>query len=340
MAHILRQLKKLSLLVLAVFAVTMGSASPAQETGAGGERFTVRLETVTDMKAVYATVESADVIAARARIGGTVASLEVDEGDRVEAGQVMAVIVDDRLAPQVRALDAQVTAHASSYRQARAEFDRVTQLLERGVVAQARLDEAQTQLDVAQGQLDAARQERSVVIQQQREGEVLAPTSGTVLSVAVTGGTVVFAGESVAAVASEDYVLRLRLPERHARYLRGGDIVRVDSSALTESVAETGMIRQVYPEIAEGRVIADAEVAGLGAYFVGERVRVWVSAGTREAILIPETFVHSRYGVDFVALRDATGASRDIVVQRGRGEEGGRVEILSGLTAGDVIVAP
>lgn len=315
-------------------------SAPAQDESPAPATYNVRAETVTDMKAVYATVESADVIAARARIGGTVASLSVNEGDRVEAGQVMAVVIDDRLAPQVRALDAQVAALEATVRQAQAELARVRQLFERDVVAQARLDDAQAQYDVALGQLDSARQERSVLIQQQREGEVLAPTAGIVLSVEVTAGTVVFAGEPMAEVASEDYVLRLQLPERHARYLSVGDEVRVDRSALTETVAETGTIRQVYPQVADGRVTADAEVEGLGAFFVGERVRVWVSAGTREAILIPGAFVHSRYGVDYVSLRGAGGAAREIVVQRGRGEEDGRVEILSGLAQGDEIIAP
>jgi len=324
------------LLIVAGMAVPLllGGVAVAQET------YTVAVEPVMDWKAVYATVESADVIAARARIGGTVASLDVTEGDRVEAGQVMAVVVDDRLAPQVRALDAQVASFEASVRQARAELTRVQQLFDRDVVAQARLDDAQAQFDVARGQLDAVRQERSVVIQQQREGEVLAPTTGVVLSVAVTEGTVVFAGEAMGEVASEDYVLRLALPERHARYLAEGDEVRVDQSAMTEDVAATGTIRQVYPQVADGRVMADAAVEGLGAYFVGERVRVWVSAGMRDTILIPESYVHSRYGVDYVSLIGPDGAPQDVVVQRGRGEEDGRVEILSGLAAEDAIVAP
>lgn len=302
--------------------------------------FEVETSTVTDLKAVYATVESLDVISARARIGGTVVTLDADEGDRVEAGAVLAVIVDDRLAPQVRALDAQVTAIESSLRQAQAELSRVRQLFERGVVAQARLDEAVTAVDVVQGQLDAAMQERSVVIQQQREGEVLAPTGGVVLDVSVTEGTVVFAGDPVVNVASETYVLRLRLPERHARYLSEGAEILIDQSALGGEVAPSGTIRQVYPQIADGRVIADADVEGLGGFFVGERVRVWVPAGERDAILVPETYLHTRYGIDYVTLQSEDGYARDMTVQRGRGHEGAFVEILSGLAAGDVIVQP
>lgn len=307
------------------------------------QRIAIRIDetSIQDLKAVYATVESTDVIAARARIGGTVFALSADEGDFVEAGSTLATVVDDRLAPQVRALDARITALEAEARQTQTDLERARQLLERGVTTQARLDEAETRLQVAQGQLDSVKQERGVLIQQQREGEVLAPTSGTILDVRVTAGAVVFAGESIADVASEDYVLRIRLPERHARHLKKGDEVIVDKSVLGRDLAATGTIHQVYPRIADGRVIADANVDGLGAFFVGERIRVWISAGDRKVILLPEEFIQTRFGVDFVTLSVDEGQSeREIVVQRGRRHKENKVEILSGLTAGDIVVAP
>ncbi len=316
--------------------------SRAQET-VQPQRIAVRIDEtpIQDLKAVYATVESTDVVTARARIGGTVFALSADEGDFVEAGSTIATVVDDRLAPQVRALDARVTALGAEVRQAQTDLDRTRQLLETGVTTQARLDAAETRLQVTQGQLDSVRQDRSVLIQQQREGEVLAPTSGTILDVKVTAGTVVFAGEPVAEIASEDYVLRIRLPERHARHLKKGDEVSVDKSVLGRELAATGTIHQVYPRIIDGRVIADAKVDGLGAFFVGERIRVWVSAGERQAILLPVEFIQTRFGVDFVTLSfDEGRTEREVIIQRGRGHEGNTVEILSGLAEGDIVVTP
>ena len=300
----------------------------------------IRMESVPDLKAVFATVESADVVAARARTGGTVASLSVDEGDAVGAGSVLAVVVDDRLVPQVRALDAQVAAVSAEAAQAISDRDRARQLLDRGVIAQARFDEAQTRVNVVQGQLDAVRQERSGIIQQQREGEILAPTAGIVLGVDITQGSVVIAGEAVATIASENYVLRLRLPERHARFMSEGEEVHVDQAALGESVAATGVIRKIYPQIIDGRVVADVEVEGLGGYFVGERIRVWVSASERQVILVPPSFVQTIYGVDYVALLTDDAMHHPVAIQRGRTHTDGRIEVLSGLDDGDVIVAP
>ena len=45
---------------------------------------------VTDEKAVFATIETANVVPARARAGGTIAELKVRQGDHVEQGQVIA----------------------------------------------------------------------------------------------------------------------------------------------------------------------------------------------------------------------------------------------------------
>ncbi|MCX6020110.1 MAG: biotin/lipoyl-binding protein, partial [Chloroflexi bacterium] len=75
---------------LAFFA----QAALAQQT------FVVEPKTVADEKAVFATVESTDVVPARARIGGTVVELAVKEGDAVKQGQIVATIGDEKLALQ------------------------------------------------------------------------------------------------------------------------------------------------------------------------------------------------------------------------------------------------
>ena len=299
-------------------AVVVLAALPA--AAGEPERFVVTVGPVADRKAVFATVEAVDVVPARVRTGGTVAGLAVDEGQRVERGQVLAVVGDEKLALTVGAAAARIRALEVELAQAQTDLDRARNLFERGVIPKARLDEAQTRRDIVASQLKSARAERAVVGQQQREGEVLAPSAGVVLGVPVTDGSVAMPGETVAEIAAENYVLRLRLPERHARFMRAGDAVEVDPEGLPPGVARQGRIVQVYPEIADGRVIADATVEGLGDFFVGERVRVRVSVDTREAIVVPAGFVATRFGVDYVAVAapDAPGGRIEVPVQRGR----------------------
>lgn len=302
--------------------------------------FTVEPMTVADLRPVFATVESVREVEARARITGTLARLAVREGDAVTAGQVIAVVEDPKQPLQLAALDARITALEAQLRQATLELDRTRALRTTGVATQARLEDAQTAVDVVAAQIAATRAEREVVVQQQREGEVLAPQGGRVLRVRGTVGAEVMPGETIAAIATDRYVLRLRRPERHARFLKAGDAITVGARGLAEGPPlGQGSIRLVYPELQQGQVVADAEVAGLGDFFVGERVRVTVQADQRPAIVIPRDFLIAGAGIDMVRL--SSGSL--VPVQRGRVvpmAQGEGIESLSGLVAGDVLVRP
>jgi RND family efflux transporter MFP subunit len=322
---------------LALLAVFIQGAL-AQET------FVVGPKTVADEKAVFATVESANVVPARARIGGTVAELAVKEGDHVSQGQVVGIVGDDKLVLQMKSLDAQIAGLEAQVAQAQSDLTRAEDLFSKGTIPRTRVDEARTTFNVATNAQRARIAERSVVEQQLSEGKVLAPTAGRVLKVPVTSGTVILPGEPVATIAEQNFVLRLRVPERHALFLKAGDTVRVDRKELGASSAQFGTIGLVYPQIEDGRVVADAQVAGLGDYFVGERIRVWVSAGERTSTIVPGSFIITRFGIDYARVRKDAKTVIDVPVQRGRElprpDMPDALEILSGLKAGDILVRP
>ncbi len=303
---------------------------------AHAEEHPVAARPIEDLKAVFGTVESVKTAPARARIGGTLADLAIVEGERVEAGKKLARVNDPKLALQIAALEAKVRSLEAQRDLADTELKRARELRATGAGSQARLDSAETNLGVVQGQLAAAMAERAVVVQQQSEGDVVAPVSGRVLKVKAINGTVVMPGETIVEIATDTYVLRITVPERHARFMRAGGRVLVGDRGLAEDQPlREGRIRLVYPEMRDGRVVADAEVSGLGDYFVGERTRVFVAAGTRPAIVIPPAYIVRRFGLSFVKLK----SGGEVVVQPGSPAEGG-IEILSGLQAGDVLVRP
>jgi RND family efflux transporter MFP subunit len=323
--------------MIPVLLALLSQQALAQET------FTVEPKAVTDEKAVFATVESANVVPARARIGGTVAELSVKEGDEVKQGQVVATVGDEKLVLQLKSLDAQIAGLEAQLAQAQGDLTRAEDLFSKGTIPKTRLDEMRTAFNVATNAHRARIAERSVIEQQLAEGKVLAPTGGRVLQVPLTTGTVIMAGEPVARIAEKNFVLRLRVPERHARFLKAGDTMRVDSEGLGANGAKFGTIKLVYPQIEDGRVVADAQVKGLGDYFVGERIRVWVSSGERKSFIVPASFIVTRFGIDYARLRkDSTVI--DVPVQRGREQPRpdmpDALEILSGLKAGDVLVRP
>lgn len=296
--------------------------------------FTVHAQRVDDRKAVIATVEPVHQSLARARIGGTVISLSVKEGDRIEAGSTVAVVADQKIALQISALDARILSAQAQRDLAKLSLARGAELQKSGAVATASVDQARTNLDVAEKTLTALKADRDVLAQQAVEGTVVAPTTGRVLTVAVTEGAVVMGGETIATMAEDQYILRLELPERHASSLRAGAPVAIATRGHAEGTTE-GRVRTVYPEIRGGRVIADVEVAGLGDYFVGERTRVWVGTGDRTGLFVPAAALKARAGIEYLRLKNGT----EVVVQRGETRAEG-VEILSGLVDGDVVVTP
>lgn len=292
---------------------------------------------------MFATVESISVVPARGRIGGTIVQLNVREGDAVKRGQAIAVIGDEKLALHVKSLDAQIDALQAQSNQAQIDFTRIEGLVERGTLPRVKLDEARTALNVAENGLRARIAERAVVQQQLNEGQVLAPADGRVLKKLIAVGSVVLPGDPVAMIAQQNFKLRLRVPERHARFLKAGDKIRVDGAEFAQQTSRSGVIDLVYPQIEDGRVIADATVEGLGEYFVGDRLRVWVSGGPRTALVIPSSYVTTRFGIDYVRIRQAD-RTIDAPVQRGRDlpapDLSSGVEILSGIRVGDQLVQP
>jgi len=318
--------------------VTLSIALFGFSLAASAAEFKVQLVSIDDQKAVLATVEPVKMMTARARIGGTVVVLKATEGMMVEAANDLAVVVDDKLALQIKAIDARIESQDAQRAKAELDLNRINELFQRGTASQAQVDQTKTVFDVANRQLSAIKSDRDVILQQTAEGTVRAPGQGRVLTVPVAEGSVVMPGETIATIAEDNYILRVELPERHARFMRSGDTVKIAGRGAAngdQGVLRTGIVRVVYPEIKGGRVIADIAVDELGDYFVGERTRVYVSTGTRQAIAVPALAIFLRAGIEYVRLGDG----REIVIKTGEHRDD-NVEVLSGLKAGDVVVTP
>jgi RND family efflux transporter MFP subunit len=319
----------------------------AHHTGEPRETSEVRQIPIDDLKAVFAVVQSARTIPARARIGGTIVALSVEEGSHVAAGQQIAEVTDQKLALKIESLEAQIKAYESREVNAKADLERAERLIRRGYSTEAKVGQLRTAYEVAANQLKSAIAERQVVSEKVGEGAVLAPAGGRVLTVPVTPGSVVMPGETIATIAINKYILRLEIPERHARFIKVGDKIMAGARGLNaagEAPVGEGKIVKVYPELRNGRVVADAQAEGLGSYFVGERAVVWISAGKRDAIVIPRNYVFRRAGLDYVKLAQKKGEPMDVVVQLGQPavveRPGDSIEVLAGLRPGDALIKP
>jgi len=322
-------MKKLSYALL-VFAV----AGVAQ-----AETVTLSPTQITEWKAVQARVESRDIVPARARIGGVIEELTVSEGDLVTAGQQLGLVKDDKIAFQIAAIDAQLAAYAAQLETAEAEFARGETLVSQGVVTRQRLAQLSTDVEVTRNQIAAAQANRAVLTQQETEGAVVAPAAGRVLTVPGSRGAVILPGEPVVTIGSGGFFLRLAVPERFAGNLQAGAEIRI----ATADGEEAGRLAKIYPQIDNGRVIADVEVDKLDTAFVNARILVEVPIGTRTALLAPMDAVVNRHGIDFITVEDHAGTAVERAVILGAAQDGdnaGLIEVISGVAAGDKVVRP
>ncbi|MCK0171788.1 efflux RND transporter periplasmic adaptor subunit [Aliiroseovarius sp. S1123] len=302
------------------------------------EPFVAQNVDVTEWKAVFGRIEARDRVQARSRLGGTIISINVSEGSKVEKGQQIASITDEKLILQLNAIDATLTSLASQLDTASADLRRGEDLLKRGVATAQQLDQLRTRVDVITGQIGTAQAERSVLKQREAEGAVLSPIGGSVLQVPLTEGSVVMPGESIAEIGGGGFFLRLAVPERHASYLEEGAEIRIGS----DEGETTGVLAKLYPQIENGRVIVDVEFAGMETDFVDARVLVRLPVGKSTALLVPASSVSTRMGLDFVTVQAADGTDTHRTVVAGGSRHMGdleMIEILSGLTAGEQVVA-
>lgn len=304
------------------------------------QTLTVEESIVVDYRPVIARIEAGDTATARSRLQGVVTRLNVVEGQIVKAGDVVAVVVDDMIKPQLAALASRIEGLKAQVKQAEADIARNEGLLAQGFYPRVRLDEEKTNLDVLKRNLAAAEAERRALSAREAEGRILAPADAHVTDVGIVAGSVVSPGEVLATFATVNGVVRLALPERHAANLVEGETISLRVPSRSDDLRTATIIR-IYPELRQGAVIADAKVdGGLTALF-GERVDVMAPVGERRAIRIPKAYVSTRYGVDFVRVKvgerfiDAPVALAAPLV-----DATGQYEILSGLRPGDRIEVP
>jgi RND family efflux transporter MFP subunit len=295
---------------------------------------------VVDYRPVIARIEAGDTATARSRLQGVVTRLNVVEGQIVKSGDVVAVVTDDTIRPQLSSLNSRIEGLKSQVTQMEGDIARNEGLLAQGFYPRVRLDEEKTNFEVLKRSLASTEAERRALSARESEGRILAPADAHVTDVKVVRGSVVSPGDVLATFATVNGVVRLALPERHAPNIVEGEQITLRLPARSDDV-RTATIIKIYPELKQGSVIADAKVdGGLTALF-GERVDVLAPVGERRAIRIPKEYVSTRFGVDFVRVKvgerfiDAPVALAAPLV-----DATGQFEILSGLKPGDQIEKP
>lgn len=325
---------------LAILAACGGDVAPHAESAAdaapSGTPFTVADTTITAMVEAPGTAEPITQSTASTKLMGTVTAILVQEGDLVRAGQVLARI-DAR---DVEAKGAQVQAAIAAAEAARNEAalhaGRMRALFADSAAPKAQLDAAEAGLQRAEAGVLAARAGRSEVDAIADYATVRSASAGVVTQRWVDPGAFAAPGAPLVSVQDQS---RLRVTATaqpiHARILRRGQPIEV----VIEGTVARGVVEAVVPATSGGLYTINAIVPnGDRRLAAGGTATLRIPNGTRNAILVPEASVRRQGDLTGVMVRTGTTATtRWVRVTPG---PDGRVEVLGGLRAGDVILVP
>lgn len=325
-----------SALVLTLGLAACGGQAAAPEASAETKAAPVRVATAgpADFLAVIATVgqvqpDRSYVLAFKT--AGVVSVLNVEEGDAVKKGQVLAEL-------DPRDVDAQLRQAQEAADKAARELARVRKLHANGFASDAALQDAEAQAKSTRASAQAARSNRGYA-------SIVAPADGVVLKRNVEANGVVAAGAPVMTLSdmTESFVLAAGLADRDAMRVALGDTANLTFDAFpgqtfTATVSEIGADADPRTGTFQIKLRLTATDAPLKSGLVG-RAAIRPAIQTAVNLAIPVDAIlegHGHEAVVFV-VDPANGAAKRVRIKTGR-ISGGFVAVTAGLNAGDQVV--
>jgi RND family efflux transporter MFP subunit len=313
-----------------------------------------------------------------AESGGRVIATPVERGSRVAAGTVLVRVSPAEAAAQLQEAEANaatiearlglqpgtsfdpmvvpdVMNARASLDLAEAEFTRMRSLLDQKVVSQSEFDQRRTQVEAARQQyqmaqnsaqqayrsLQAARARLTLAAKTVADTSARAPFAGIVAERVVSVGDFVTRGTHVATVVKIDPLrVELTVPEQAVSLVSVGQPVRLTVDAYPGEVFDA-RVRFVSPSVR-----ADQRAMTIEAIAPNPSGRLKPGLFTAASIQQPQSA--PALLAPATAVETISGTSRVYVIKDGKVEErivttgdrvGDRVEITSGVVAGDVVAA-
>lgn len=271
--------------------------------------------------------------------GQPIETLSAEVGDTVKAGQVLATLSTATLTLQQSQLQASLASAKATLAEAQRTADRTAALLAQGTASNASNDTAQATLTSAKAQVASVQAQLDTVALQISRAAVVAPVSGLITARnAQIGAMATAAGQPLFEIMRDGALeLRIDLSEADLPRVQPGQTATVTLASgeapLTGKISLVEPTVDVTSRLGRARLTLDAP----------ERVRAGMYAEAdilitgHDALVVPVTAVNADGATSSVMLvRD--GVVHSEVVTTGI-RQAGWVEILSGLAAGDQIVA-
>lgn len=292
------------------------------------EVLTVEAETLRDTISLVGQLDAESSVSIQPEIDGIIETIEFTEGQSVKKGDVLVTLRDAEQAAHVR--EARARAKLASE-----IFERISALASKEVSAQAEYDRASAELEVARAEVQLREVEHA-------KTRVRAPFDG------VVGARLVSPGERVrrmTKIVRIDAVDRLQLvfalPEIGVPFVRVGMPVKITVAPFPD-VSFDGEVFFVSPTLdaTTRRLTLKAWVPNPGRKLQpGLFANLEVQLAEREnAVIVPDSAILVDQSGAFVWRIGDDGKALRVAVETGL-RKASRVEIKSGLSAGDRIVS-
>lgn len=362
-------MKKHYLLVSILGLITIiscgGDSAGQQGAGRFGGRFGGKKVTSVEVKAIetssiskqikaFGTIQSEATVRVIPQVSNRIVDFYVDLGDTVKAGQKLAKIYDRTFRDQVLRDQANVQQARVGYVRDSASYVRAQKLHDQGLSSDAEYQTASATYQASKAQLATAHAALTQSRENLQNTEVTSPVNGVVISRTGEVGDLATTGQALFEIGNNSgYEIRLFLPLQDWELVRIGQKVDIKITNQPDNNSG-GVVTRISPQL-------DA-VTGLGEVVVtinknaqmlyaGALTESRINVVTKnEVVTVPrssliekvQTFIDPEsntiklqrtYSL-FVA-QDTVAAQRDVELGL---EQGDRVEILSGLKAGEKIV--
>ncbi len=282
--------------------------------------------------------------------GLRVNDVRVDVGQSVQRGQVLATFAADGVLADIAVARAGVAEAQANALEAQANADRARSLQNSGALSNQQIQQMLTVEQSARARLESAKAALDAQQVRLRHTQVLAPDSGTIVQRNIAVGAVAGPGDLFRLIRQGRLEWRAEVTSGELARVQPGSEVQVTAPG---GAVARGRVRMIGPTVdaqtRAGLVYVDllgmreGEKVALGAAFKpGMFAKGDFVFGNSSALTIPQQAVVVRDGFSycFVVGTDSRVAQRKISVgRRSSAQDGGVVEVLSGLEPGAQVVA-
>lgn len=309
-----------------VMALCMGSVASLTAAAMAAE-YQVQTTTIAEYLRLQGLVESTNSATVSAQVSGRVEKVLVDVGDQVPAGTTIVTITSVEQYQLLTQAQAQVAAAQATLISEQQEFDRVVSLVERELVPAAERDRAQARLDNAKAQLRSANAAVERAEEQLSYTEVKAPYGGVVSARLVEPGELVQPGTPLmSGFDPSELRLHVDLPASYAQAAGTYQWARVNGLEPTT--------QQVFPTVhsQSSTVRMRLNLPHDSGFMPGQWQPVLVKVGEHQGVQVPAAAIYRQGELTMVRMQDESWRAVRLGLS-----DGGQVEIVSGLQAGEVI---